>query len=51
MEMKMAQAVTLLPVALGRDAATCGVYSHADNVLDGTIRCGEKGEEEMMAAE
>lgn len=31
--------VTVLPVALGKEPATCSLYSAPHNVLDGTIRC------------
>jgi FkbM family methyltransferase len=44
----MSEAVTLLSVALGRGAEQCTVFSASQNVLDGTIRCGEAGETELL---
>jgi hypothetical protein len=44
----MSESVTLLRVALGKEAAQCTVFSAKHNVLDGTIRCGESGEAELL---
>ena len=46
----MAESVTLIPVALGKEAAQCTVFSAVHNVLDGTIRCGEAGEADLLRA-
>ncbi|KAG7667881.1 hypothetical protein NADE_002480 [Nannochloris sp. 'desiccata'] len=44
----MSETVTLLSVALGKEAGQCTVFSARHNVLDGTIRCGEAGETELL---
>lgn len=36
--------MTLLPVALGREAARCALYTGDENVLDGHVRCGDDGQ-------
>jgi len=43
----MAEAVTLLSVALGKETGQCTVFSARHNVLDGTIRCDEIGAKEL----
>ncbi len=48
--MGMSEAVTLLSVALGKEAGQCTVFSATYNVLDGTIRCGDAGETQLLQA-
>jgi hypothetical protein len=44
----MPEAVTVLSVALGKEAGQCTVFSARHNVLDGTLRCGEAAEKELL---
>lgn len=37
----LAERVTLIPSAVGRDATRCALHSLVGNVLDGTVRCGD----------
>lgn len=39
-----ADRITLIPSAVGRAAARCGVYTALNNALNGFVRCGDVGD-------